>query len=137
MPETRDTQHPQQRPFSGAQRHRRYTQPAPHCCQTKEGLSNLQSVLVNTAPCFPAGNQVTPQTGTFLLGRIVRSPARSASAATASAAVPSDLPVLFQASSLEAPVTSDFNLEELVSFCSAAGVFSACIANCNFASALT
>ena len=59
MPETRNSQHPQQRQFSAAQRHRRITQSVPHCCQTKDGLSNLQSFLVNTAPCFPAGYQVT------------------------------------------------------------------------------
>lgn len=58
MPDTRNTQHPQQRPFSGAQRHRRHLQPPPQRCETEDGLSNLQSVLVNTAPCFPASNQV-------------------------------------------------------------------------------
>jgi len=62
MPESRNTQHSQQRQFFGSQRQRRNAQAPPHCCQTREGLSNLQSFLVNTAPCFPAGNQVTPQT---------------------------------------------------------------------------
>lgn len=56
MPETR---HTQQRPFSGTQRHRRHPQSPPSCCQTKERLSNLQSFLVHTAPCFPAGQQDT------------------------------------------------------------------------------
>ena len=60
MPDTRNTQHPQQRPFSGAQRPRRHVQPAPQSYQTEDGLTNLQSVLVHTAPCFPASNQVTP-----------------------------------------------------------------------------
>lgn len=41
-------------------RQRRHAQQAPQCFQTLECLSNLQSFLVNTAPCFPAAdsNQV-------------------------------------------------------------------------------
>ncbi|KAL0021472.1 hypothetical protein WJX79_007300 [Trebouxia sp. C0005] len=59
MPETRNTQHSYQRHFFVSQRQRRNAQAPPHCCQTREGLSNLQSFLVNTAPCFPAGNQIS------------------------------------------------------------------------------
>ncbi|KAL3161352.1 hypothetical protein ABBQ32_010249 [Trebouxia sp. C0010 RCD-2024] len=57
MPDTRNIQHPQQRPLSGGQRPRRHVQPPPQRCQNEDGLTNLQSVLVNTAPCFPASNQ--------------------------------------------------------------------------------
>ena len=113
MPETRNTQ--QQRPFSGAQRQRRHAQPLPQGCQTEEGLSNLQSVLVNTSPCFPAGNQVIS---------ISSEKCREVCPAVSALHIIAwpEPSALLQGACLEATSSANFNLEELVSSCSAAAL---------------